>query len=91
MKVKFFATFREFTNRKEEDITAPSDIWALLCDLSKRYGAAFEAKLISPDGSEIHCDTIILVNGRNIHHLDGKDTKLKETDVVSVFPVVAGG
>ena len=91
MKVKFFATYRDFTRRKEEDITAPSDIWALLGDLGKRYGAAFEVKLFAPDGSEIHCDTIILVNGRNIHHLDGKNTKLTEADVVSVFPVVAGG
>jgi len=91
MKVKFFATYREFTRCKEEDITAPSDIWTLLGDLSKRYGAEFEAKLIAPDGLEINCDTIILVNGRNIHHLDGKNTKLTETDMVSLFPVVAGG
>jgi len=91
MKVKFFATYREFTRRKEEDIAAPSDVWTLLGDLGKRYGAAFEAKLIAPDGSEINCDTIVLVNGRNIHHLDGIKTKLTETDIVSVFPVVAGG
>jgi len=91
MKVKFFATYRDFTRRKEEDITAPPDIWALLSDLGKRYGAAFEAKLFAPDGMEINCDTIILVNGRNVFHLDGINTKLTETDVVSVFPVVAGG
>ena len=91
MKVRFFATYREFTRRKEEDITAPSDIWTLLGDLGDRYGATFEAKLFAPDGSEINCDTIILVNGRNIHHLDGKNTKLTDADIVSLFPVVAGG
>jgi len=91
MKLKFFATYRDFTRRKEESVPAPPDVWALLTDLSERYGADFKAKLITPDGSDVGCDTIILVNGRNIHHLDGKNTKLTEADVVSIFPVVAGG
>ena len=91
MKVKFFATYRDYTRCKEEDIPAPVDVWTLLVDISERYGQLLKAKLLTPDGSEIGCDTIVLVNGRNIHHLDGKATKLTETDVVSIFPVVAGG
>jgi len=91
MKVKFFATYRDYTRRKEEDIPAPVDVWTLLVDIGERYGSRLKAKLLTPDGSEVGCDTIVLVNGRNIHHLDGKYTKLIETDVVSIFPVVAGG
>ena len=91
MKVKFFATFREFTRCKEEDIPAPPDIWTLLSDLSERYGAAFRAKLLTPDGNGIGEETIILLNGRNIIYIDGKNTSIADSDVVSIFPVVAGG
>ena len=33
----------------------------------------------------------ILVNGRDIEFLDGLKTKLKDGDVIDVFPPVAGG
>ena len=91
MKVKFFATYRDFTHRKEEDVPVTSDVRALLTDLGERYGPDFKAKLLTPDGLEIGCETIVLINGRNIYHLNDKDTKLTETDIVSIFPVVAGG
>ena len=91
MKLKFFATYRDITRIKEENVPAPPDVWALLLDLGERYGNAFRVKLFTPDGTEIGEDTIILVNGRNIFHLKGKNTPLTENDVVSIFPVVAGG
>jgi molybdopterin synthase sulfur carrier subunit len=91
MKLKYFATYRDFTHRKEEEIRAPSDVWELLIDLSERYGAGFKAKLLSPDGTEVGEETIVLVNGRDIHHLNGKNTLLTEADKVSIFPMVAGG
>ena len=90
MKVKFFATFRDITRRNEMDVPAPNDMFELLNTLCGFY-PGFREKLITPDGTEIHAETIILVNGRNICHLSGKDTPLTESDVVSVFPVVAGG
>ena len=34
---------------------------------------------------------IVLVNGRNIHALDGYDTVLKEGDLVTFMPVLIGG
>jgi len=90
MKVKYFATYREIAQRKGEDVPAPPDVWALLLSLCERY-PGFRAKLLTPDGSDIGAETIILVNGRNVCHLDGRGTPLTEQDVVSVFPVVAGG
>jgi len=91
MKVKFFATYRDITRRKEEDIVAPPNVRALLESLGERYHADFRKKLFTPDGKKIGEETIILVNGRNVFHLDGIHTALSETDVVSIFPVVAGG
>ncbi|MCL2033371.1 MAG: MoaD family protein [Oscillospiraceae bacterium] len=91
MKLKFFATYRDFTRCKEADVTAPPDVWALLQHLKGQYGDAFGDKLLTSDGTDIGCETIILINGRNAGHLNGKDTPLSEADVVSIFPVVAGG
>jgi len=91
MKLKYFATYREITRCKEEDVPAPEDVWALLLSLGERYGADFRKKLFSPDGTDIGMDAIIMVNGRNITHLDGKGTRLADTDAVSIFPLVAGG
>jgi molybdopterin synthase sulfur carrier subunit len=91
MKLKYFATYRDFTRCKEENVEAPRDVWELLTDISRRYGAGFRAKLITPDGMEVGEETIILVNGRDIHHLNGKNTPLTEADTVSIFPMVAGG
>lgn len=91
MKLKFFATFRDFTGCKETDIPAPADVLALLKVLEKQYGAGFGKKLMTPDGMDINEEAIILVNGRNAGLLCGKDTKLSEADTVSLFPVVAGG
>ena len=91
MKLKFFATYREITRCNEADIPAPPDVWALLTRLGECYGAAICAKLFTPDGGHISEDAIILVNGRNILYLKGKNTPLAESDVVCIFPMVAGG
>ena len=90
MKLKYFATYRDITRRKDEDITAPENVLDLLTCLCDRY-EGFRAKLLTKDGSEVGEETIILVNGRNICHIGGVTTPLKESDTVSVFPVVAGG
>jgi len=91
MKVKYFATYRDITRRKDEDVPAPPDIWTLLAMLAEKYGAEFKSELIAPDGTDVGANAIILVNGRNISHLDGKNTPLIEADVISLFPMVAGG
>ena len=91
MTLKFFATYRDITHCKETDVPAPRDVWALLAYLGGLYGPAICKKLYSPDGLDIGIDAIILVNGRNVAHLNGKDTPLTESDSVSIFPMVAGG
>ena len=47
--------------------------------------------MLSSDGTELGKEIIILVNGKNVEHLNGINTKLLSTDVISIFPVVAGG
>ena len=91
MKLKFFATYRDVTGCKEMDVPAESDVWTLLELLGRRFGAPMRELLFTPDGSEIGENAIVLVNGRNIVHLSGRETWLRDADVVSIFPMVAGG
>jgi len=90
MKVKFFATYRDITGCRELVIPAPSDAFALLDLLAGRYGPPMRDKVFTKTG-EISEDAIMLVNGRHITHLEGPDTALSDDDVVSIFPMVAGG
>ncbi len=48
-------------------------------------------RILYPKGDQLSDLLYILVNGRNIRHVEGMQTKLKEGDVVSLFPVTAGG
>jgi molybdopterin synthase sulfur carrier subunit len=61
----------------------------LLEELIARYGDAMRGVLY-PRGSfsELMC---VLVNGRNMSHLGGPATILKDGDIVSVLPITAGG
>lgn len=91
MKVKFFAFIRDHTGCKEGDYGYEPDIKALLQALAARYGEGLRRELFSADGQELGENIIILVNGRNVVHLQGIDTPLQPEDIVAVFPVVAGG
>jgi len=91
MELRFFATYRDITKSKEINIPAPIDVWTLLVNLGESYGKPFKKEALNPDESDLSESVIILVNGRNIYHLDNRHTRLTETDIVSIFPQVAGG
>jgi len=91
MLVKYFAYYRDYTGRKDEQVPAPETVGGLLRQLAGRYGKAMSEKLLSPDGKSLGPDAIVLVNGRNISHLAQLDSPLTDTDTVSIFPIVAGG
>jgi len=89
MIVKYFAYIRDYTGAKEIQIEHYKSLRSLLRELCKKYGAKFENKVFT--GENLSDEIIILVNGRNIVHLESLDTKLQVDDVISIFPVVAGG
>jgi len=88
VKVKFFATFREVTQEKENEVEAHS-VEELLCRLVGRYGKKFEKLVFEND--KLRNYVKILVNGRNIEHLDKLKTRLNDNDTVAIFPPVGGG
>lgn len=91
MQVKFFAYLREYTGCKVTDVPYEPDIYHLAHALCDTYGGKLRAKMLSADGEDLGEEIIILVNGRHVEHLGGIRAKLEPGDVVSIFPVVAGG
>ena len=89
MKVKYFAYIRNYTGSKEIEINHYKTLRELLLKLCDKYGRKFERKIFK--GENLSDEIIILVNGRNIVHLQELDTLLNPEDEISIFPVVAGG
>jgi molybdopterin synthase sulfur carrier subunit len=82
--VGIFASLRRVVGTSQLDLQGVDSVRTALTS-DERLGDA-----VLPGGSlaEGH---IVLVNGRNIHHLQGLDTALADGDRVAVFPAVGGG
>jgi len=92
MIVKYFAYFRKDAGCKEETLLlAPLRALELLEKLSEIHGQRLQKSLLTTDLTEIHPDVIFLIDGRNIDFIDGKNSMISESAVVSLFPRVAGG
>ena len=69
-------------------LAAPATIATLLDQLSG------ELERLSPGGALAGVDAerlLIIVNGRNVHHLQGLDTPLAEDDRIAIMPPLLGG
>lgn len=93
MKVKFFAYIRDkdYAGCKMIERPCCADLKALGEELCEAYGEKFRKLYFSADGTDFGEDIIVLVNGRRAQFLDGMHTRLKDSDTVLLFPVVAGG
>lgn len=85
--MKFYATLRDLTGKKEIEISGVRTVGELLDKLDKMF-PGIKKELIDEDGD---VNGMILVNGHNIVHLKLWDTELKEEDVIHVFPPAGGG
>jgi len=81
VEVKLFASLRTAAGEKGF-LTDADSVGELLREAAERYGEDFAKRL------QI---ATVLVNGKNIAHLRWKRTRLKDGDVVSLFPPLAGG
>ncbi|MEW5958609.1 MAG: ubiquitin-like small modifier protein 1 [Chloroflexota bacterium] len=90
MQIRYFATIRTITGENALYWDKPeATLGELLHDLHPRYGRNFQNWVL--DGDALGPAIIILVNGYDVRHLNGIDTKLQADDIISIFPVVAGG
>mgnify|MGYP000926051814 CR=1 FL=1 len=91
MILRYFATLREVTGKKEETWPEPvEDLAGLIESLTRKYGSQF-AKWVSPGDDGFGSLCIILVNGQDYRSLDGAGTRLNPNDTISFFPPIAGG
>ncbi|MDW7739405.1 MAG: MoaD family protein [Bacillota bacterium] len=95
--VKPYLFLREAMGTKEIRLELPENttVADLIAELAEHYGLpeSFESKsgsLVFFD-REVISGLIILIDGRNINLLNGKDTVLKESSVITLFPPAAGG
>ncbi len=61
----------------------------LLRDLDARY-PGLGARVLTPDG-DLHRFVNVYVNDEDVRYLGSLETGLKDGDVVSILPAVAGG
>ncbi|MFW5786237.1 MAG: MoaD/ThiS family protein [bacterium] len=91
INVEIFATLRLALKRGNVTVETegPVTVGALIDLVSKEVGEDVRPWLVDQNGT-IHMGTMILLDGKNIIHLDGLDT-LVETPNVSIFPPAGGG
>lgn len=89
IQLRSFATFREAIGERSVDREFPdgTTVGDVLRTLDEEY-SAFE--VFDEDGN-LREYLSILVNGRDITHLEGTETTLEDGDKLSLFPPVAGG
>ena len=92
LKVKFYSLFRINLKSagKEYELDGEISIAELINKLDQDYDGYFSKKLLEEDGS-ISSGAIILVDGKNIIHLDKLKTEVGNQATVTLFPPSAGG
>ena len=88
-ELKFFATFREAVGEKTIEREYPDD--ATVGDVLEALVEEHPDLDVFEEDGELRPHLSILVNGRDVVHVDGLDTGLEDGDTLSVFPPVAGG
>lgn len=91
MKVKVFANFREICQGKE--IVVPNQAGDRVIDILETLITMFpalEEEVFTPERT-LKPFVHVFINGRNIIHEDGLQTRVKEEDQFALFPPVAGG
>lgn len=91
IRVRFFGLLRLMLRQESVEVPARrgDTVGQVLIRAEKSLAAPIMHKLA--DGGALHAGTIILVNRRNILHLQGLETPVSDGDTVALFPPGAGG
>lgn len=91
MVIKVFANFREICGGKTVAILIEDGqpIFSVLIKLIEKF-PLMDDELFTKE-KNLKPLVHVFINGRNIIHLDGLSTPVKETDEIALFPPVAGG
>jgi len=94
IKIKFYAILREMAGKKELEIDLDRDnatVREIIDAIKPEIGEKAYDKIIRFWFVEKGPRITILLNGRNIVHLDGLETKVKDGDTLDIFPPAGGG
>jgi len=90
LKVLLFATYRDIANTKMIEISGEHpNIGQLLKTLIDQF-PALEYELFA-NQNQLKPHVHVFVNGRNIIHLNGLHTPIKQDDEIALIPPVGGG
>ena len=92
IKIQFYSLLRMLLKQEKLELPAGENenVGQLLQRLQQQIATPFLHKLLDKKGDPI-LGTIIMVNRRNIHHLEKLETLVQDGDVVALFPPGAGG
>jgi len=93
LKVRLFNLLSKSIGKKELELDSIENVRDLLQYLSEVYGEKADKWIWQGKGERrtLMTGTLILVNGKHVYHLQGLDTKLNDSDVISIFPPSGGG
>jgi molybdopterin synthase sulfur carrier subunit len=89
VKVRIPTPLRRLTGGQAELTVSATTVEELLMQLRYDYDAL--AQQILDDRGEVRSFVNIFVNDEDIRFLQGRSTPLKDGDVVSIIPSIAGG
>ena len=73
------------------DLKPGMTIRGLFEELSRSSGPGFEGKIYDVHNGRMNEHIVVFINSREIRSLEGLDTRLKEGDVITILPPMAGG
>lgn len=80
---------RKLTNNQEEVTASGATLGSILAELNKTYPGLGE-RILDEQGT-IRRFVNIFVNDEDVRFLQEKETPIKEADVISIVPAIAGG
>jgi MoaD family protein len=88
VEVRVASTLRELVGAESTQAQGTT-VGELLADLDARY-PGFKAQISSEDG-QLHRYVNVYLNDEDIRYMEALDTPVKDGDVVSILPALAGG
>lgn len=90
VKIKYLARFRDLTGEKSAEIDYEGALSGLIDGLVTRYGIEFKESLLNNKGS-LRDYIKILINGEDVHQINGLKSHISNEDEMVIFQTIAGG
>lgn len=93
MTVRYFATLREITGIREEQVELQNNAKAeeLLNQLVRKHGSRFEEYVVEEKTGAVRAHILFLIDGTSLNSLGGLEARLTDGCVVAIMPPVGGG